>query len=343
MFRSALSEERWQCEARWNHHDQSLPDSYADVVTIALFLPPDFRTTEQWLTALSKAMPDEDVRLIGQLAEMDAVDIALVRGKDPGNISALPNLGFVQCLWAGVEKLLTDPQLPRHIPLARLIDPGMAEQMATTAVAHVLDIHQRHAHYRALQSAGQWAPAHISSPATKTVGVLGLGTLGQRAAEMLRPFGFNVIGWRASSTPISVDACGIVTTPNLEDLTAVADIILNLLPLTPSTAGALNHAFFSSLRPGTAFINVARGGHVIDQDLLVALENGQVSRAILDVFNVEPLPPDHPYWAHPRVTVTPHVAAETDPSTAAIVVAANVRAWRTGGPITGLVNRTRAY
>ncbi len=289
------------------------------------------------------AMPEEEVRLISQLPEIDAVDIALVRGKDPGNVSVLPNLGFVHCLWAGVEKLLGDPALPHHVPLARLIDPGMAEQMATTAVAHVLDIHQGHKHYRALQRAGQWAPAHISSPTTKTVGILGIGRLGRRAAEMLRPFGFNVIGWRASSPSASVDDIGIAMTTHLADITDVADIILNLLPLTPSTAGLLNHTFFTSLQPGTALINLARGGHVVDHALLAALESGQVSRAILDVFNEEPLPTDHPYWIHPNVTITPHVAAETDPNTAAIVVAANVRAWRAGGPITGLVDRARAY
>lgn len=312
-------------------------------MTVALFLPPSFRTTEAWLRHLSAALPGEELQLISEIHDPSTVDIALVRGDDPGDLRGLPNLSFVQCLWAGVERLLVHPDLPEHVTLARMVDPAMADQMAATALAHVLDLHLDLHRYRSDQANRVWKPADPGAPSDRTVGILGLGALGARTAMLLRGVGFNVIGLRASARGVNVDERGIVTTPSINDVTDASDIVINLLPLTPETVGLLNAAFFQRLRRGASIINLARGGHVVDADLIAALDSGQLHRAVLDTFSIEPLPAGHPFWTHPSITVTPHVAANTDPRSASAVITDNIRAFRTGGPITGLVDRTRAY
>jgi glyoxylate/hydroxypyruvate reductase len=312
-------------------------------MSVALFLSPRFRSSPQWLECLGQELPEERVELISDVADHSAIDIALVRGDEPGDLASCPNLALVHCLWAGVEKLLSHPDVPSHLPIARMVDPAMADQMATTALAHVLDIHQHLHTYRAHQTNKTWMPLTFETPAERTVGILGLGSLGRRTAELLRGVGFNVIGLRSTSVHTSTDTNGTVITSDIHAVQQQADIIINLLPLTADTRSLLNATFFASMKPQSALINLARGAHVVEADLVDALNSGHISRAILDVFATEPLPPDSPLWSHPSATITPHVAANTDPRTAAKIIAANVRAWRTGSSITGLVDRARSY
>ena len=343
MQRSTFGEQVRESEARRTHQKESLPDSYDACVTVALFLDRNFRTTDEWLSLLSLAMPNEKVALISEIDDFSSVDVALVRGVDPGNLRVLPSLAFVQCLWAGVERLLNHPDIPNHLPLARMVDPAMAVQMANSVAAHVLDIYLQNDVYRHQQAARVWQPHHLGSAAGFTVGILGLGALGRECATMLRALGFGVIGWRASARELTTDANGTRCSHELADITSTADVIVNLLPLTPQTVGILKAEFFDSMKPGASIINVARGGHLVDDDLLRALTTGRVRRAVLDVFSAEPLSRQHPFWTHPAITITPHIAAETDPGTASAVIAENVRAWRSGGELTGLVDRSRAY
>ena len=343
VLRTPFGKQDRESKTRRIHQGKSLPDSYAVRVTVALFLDPGFRTTDEWLEHLSKAMPDEKLMLFAEIADPAIVEIALVRGVNPGALSALPSLQFVQCLWAGIERLLDHPDFPPDIPLARMIDPAMAAQMAATVAGHVLDIHLDHGAFRIFQAESVWRPLHARSISERTVGILGLGALGSQCAAVLRALGFSVIGWRASVAATSVDHLGVVTTPHLAEFTARADIVVNLLPVTEATVGILDAQFFAALGKGASIINVARGAHLIDDDLIAALDCGHLNRAVLDVFRAEPLPLEHPFWKHPAVTITPHVAAETDPRTASAVIAANVRAWRSGEPVIGLVDRGRAY
>jgi glyoxylate/hydroxypyruvate reductase len=285
-----------------------------------------------WLDTLRSALPEEQVELAESMTDPSSVNVALVRGADPGPLGNYANLQFVQCLWAGVEQLLGHPDLPSHLPVARLVDPAMADQMAASVVAHVLDIALGHERYRHQQAEQLWEPHHLPPPSRLTVGILGLGALGSRCAATLTALRFTVIGsTRSHRSPIEV--------------AAESDIVVNLLPLTDATKGLLNAEFFAAMRPGASLINVARGGHVIEADLLAAVTSGHIHRAVLDVCAVEPLPQGDPLWAHPSVTITPHVAANTDPVTAAPIIAANVDAFRSGrvGDITGMVDRTRGY
>lgn len=176
--------------------------------------------------------------------------------------------------------------------------------------------------------------------------VLGLGEMGQSTARRLVQLGFQVSGWSLHPRAAAALPAGIGHRHGaaaLPGLLAQSDIVINLLPLTPATEGLLDATFFAALPRGAGVVNLARGAHVVDADLLAALDRGQVGRAVLDVFHQEPLPPEHPYWQHPRVTLLPHVAAQTDPHSAAQVVAANVRALAAGAPLAHLVPVGRGY
>ncbi|MFN7727133.1 MAG: NAD(P)-dependent oxidoreductase, partial [Rubrivivax sp.] len=201
--------------------------------------------------------------------------------------------------------------------------------MAETAVWAVLSLHRGFFDYARQQQAGQWLALPQRRADEVAVLVLGQGEMGRTAGARLAALGYRVAGWRR----------GVPLAP----LLAQAEVVLNLLPLTPETRGVLNAELFQQLPRGAALVNLARGAHVVEADLLAALASGQLRHAVLDVFHTEPLPADHPFWAHPQVTVLPHAAAATDPRSASAVAAANLRALRDGRPLQHLVERARGY
>lgn len=286
-----------------------------------------------WWPLLQAALPDERlVRARGAEVRDAEIDVALVANPPAGALQGLPQLALIQSLWAGVEKLLADPTVPMQVPIARMVDPAMNDAMAETALWAVLGLHRGTFDYAEQQRARVWQQRLLRRADEITVAVLGMGQMGRRCAQALARQGYRVLGWHRADG----DAA-------LPPLLARADIVLNLLPLTPATSGLFNAATFAQMRRGASLVNLARGAHVVDADLLAALDSGQVARAVLDVFETEPLPAAHPYWGHPRVTVLPHVAAPTDPRSAAPIAAANVRALRAGQPLAHLVDRARGY
>jgi glyoxylate/hydroxypyruvate reductase A len=307
----------------------------------------DAAERDDWLSALRDAAPefswwcDDD----GDIA-LGALEAAVVANPAPGALAALPRLRLVQSLWAGVDKLLADATLPPQVPLARMVDPAMNVAMAETALWAVLSLHRGFFDYAAQQREGVWRQ-HTQWRADETsVLVLGLGQMGGTVAARLAAQGYRVSAWRAvaagdrSAPPgVSVHAGAHA----LAALLAATRIVVNLLPLTAATRGMLNAPLFAALPRGASVVNLARGAHVVDADLLAALDSGHLHRAVLDVFHSEPLPPEHRYWTHPRVTLLPHVAALTDARSAARVVAANLRALRDGKPLAHLVDRARGY
>lgn len=287
-------------------------------------------------TLLDASAPARDAR---QLAE---VDMAIVANPPPGSLAGLPNLKLVQSLWAGVDRLLADPTLPRDVPLARMVDPAMNDAMAQTALWAVLSLHRGFFDYARHQRERRWQPHAQRRAEEFPVAVLGLGQMGAAAARRLAANGYPVAGW--SARPHSL--AGVAThsgDETLPDVLAGAQVVVNLLPLTAATQGLFNAITFARMARGASLVNLARGGHVVESDLLAALDSGRLRHAVLDVFCVEPLPPAHPLWSHPQVTVLPHVAALTDPRSAAEVAARNVRALRDGRPIEHLVDRARGY
>jgi glyoxylate/hydroxypyruvate reductase A len=226
--------------------------------------------------------------------------------------------------------------------LARLVDPAMAQSMAEGAIAAVLYLHRQFPAYLQQQETHTWRQLPQPVASHRRVGVLGFGKMGEPVATRLAALGFTVSAWGLSPrADASVDYSW--GTAGLERLLAKTQILVNLLPLTAATSRILNAELFGRLPEGAALINLGRGGHLKDADLLDALRTRHLSHAVLDVFHNEPLPADHPFWSHPQVTVLPHVAASTDPQSAAPIAMQNVAAFRAGRPLTGVVSRSRGY
>jgi glyoxylate/hydroxypyruvate reductase A len=225
------------------------------------------------------------------------------------------------------------------VPLARLVDPGMVAAMSETVLAHVLDWHRRHNQYRDQQRERKWLRLGQYMAADRTVGLLGLGELGTDAAGKLLALGFRVSGW--SRRPKEVP--GVRCYTDLAAMLPECNALVCLLPLTAQTRGILNEKMFSALKPKGCLINVARGGHVVMKDLIGALDSGHLSHAYLDVFEPEPLPKDDPLWAHPKVSITPHTAALTEPRTAVPKIVENVERARRGQPPLNRVDFDAGY
>ncbi|MBI3373605.1 MAG: glyoxylate/hydroxypyruvate reductase A [Betaproteobacteria bacterium] len=297
---------------------------------------------DRWLPLLEKALPQERFFVWPEIGDPAAIDIAFVAVPPAGALARLPNLKLVQSLWMGVDGLLAQDDLPRHVPLARCIDRGMVAAMCESVLSHVIDFHRHHYVYRRQQSAREWNRLPQSMAADRTVGLLGLGELGGEAGPMLRSFGFRVRGWsRRPKSVIGVESCA--GSEGLARMLPVCNVVVCLLPLTPETRGILNAATLALMPRGGAVINVARGAHVVDEDLLAALDSGQVARAYLDVFETEPLPVEHRYWTHPGVFMTPHTAALTEPRTATAMVVENINRLRNGLTPLALVDVEAGY
>lgn len=252
------------------------------------------------------------------------------------------NARAVLSLWAGVEKIVGNTTLTQ--PLTRMVDPGLSEGMQDYITGHVLRFHLG-THTLARQQDGTWRNATSVPPLARErrVGILGKGALGMVCARALAGLGFPVSVW--GRTP-GQDRDGIASLhgpDGLRQLLGQSDIIVGLLPNTPQTADLLNAERLAKLPRGACIINAGRGELIDDHALLAALDSGQVGGATLDVFKSEPLPPDHPYWSHPKVLVTPHIAAETRPASASDVIAENIRRSLAGEPLLHLVDREAGY
>ena len=290
---------------------------------------------EFWLPLLRQALPDDEIFVSVE----KPIDVALVANPPAGTLGRLKGVKLVQSLWMGVEKLLADPEYPRGVPLARLIDPGMVAAMSESVLAHVLDWHRHHYRYRAQQAQGEWRRRKQYLASDRTVGILGLGELGSDVAKKLLALGFRVAGYSRRPKEIA----GVQSFTELETMLPLCNVLVCLLPLTAHTRGVLNGKNLALLKKHSALINVARGGHVVTQDLITSLDSGHLAHAYLDVFDTEPLPKDSPLWKHPGVTVTPHSAALTEPRTAIAKVVENVERVRRGETPLHLVNFAAGY
>lgn len=296
---------------------------------------------QKWLPHLQKYLPDEKIFVYPDFDAKD-IDVALVANPPHGVLATLPNLKLIQSLWAGVDALLRDATLPKHIPLARLVDPELTQAMIESVVTHVLTLHRQIPAYQKQQRDKVWQQLGQPNADKRTVAMLGLGQLGSVCAKHLQQLGFRVIGWNLGKKSIE----NMETFHGSESLQIVlsqADIVVNLLPLTADTKEILNKTTFEMMKKGSSLVNVARGAHIVEEDLLEALDAGKLSYAILDVFTQEPLAAEHPFWSHPNITVLPHVAAITNPVTASQIVAQNVLRLRAGQALENLVDVARGY
>jgi glyoxylate/hydroxypyruvate reductase A len=300
------------------------------------------REEARWRAALAAALPEAQWHTPASLHDAAAatrariageIEAAVVANPPPGTLQGLPRLRLIQSLWAGVDRLLADATLPTGVPIARMVDPAMTAAMVETALWAVLALHRGFFAYQQRQREQVWRQHRQRRADELGVLVLGQGTLGGAVAEALRGRGYRVAGWRREGAQAE----------DFEARLAAADILVNLLPLTEATRGLLDARLFARLPRGAGLVNLARGAHLVEADLLAALDAGQLRHAVLDVFQTEPLPAAHPFWRHPRITVLPHAAALTDERSAAAVAAANLRALRDGRPLQHRVDRVRGY
>jgi glyoxylate/hydroxypyruvate reductase A len=289
---------------------------------------------EFWLPLLREALPRDTF-----VTDDAEVDVALVATPPAGTLGRLKGVKLIQSLWMGVEKLLADPGLPKGAPIARLIDPGMVGAMSESVLAHILDWHRHHYRYRAQQAERQWRRRKQYLPSDRTIGILGLGELGSDAARKLRALGFNVAGF--SRRPKKLE--GVQSFTDLHAMLKISDAVVCLLPLTAQTRGILNSRTLGLIKPHGCLINLARGAHIVMDDLLRELDSGHLAHAYLDVFETEPLPASDPLWRHPGVSITPHSAALTEPRTAVPKIVENVERLRRGETPHHLVDFEAGY
>ncbi len=271
------------------------------------------------------------------------IEYALGFRPKPGFLKTLPNLKAVFSLGAGIDGFLTDPDYPRHVPLVRFVDDTLSTEMAQFVVMHVLIQHRSERMYAGAQREAKWRQAMLPRATENTrIGMLGIGEIGAMAAERLRDLGFPVSGWSRTRKTIP----GIKSFAGAGERDAFleqSDFLVCLLPLTPQTHHILNAQLFAGLPKGAYVINVARGGHLVEPDLIAALDSGHLSGATLDVFETEPLPETSPIWKHPKIVATPHVAAITSPAVAAKSVVDGIAALQRGEPLKNVVDLDRGY
>lgn len=296
---------------------------------------------QQWAEVFRQHAPDIDFRIWPDIGDPHKVRF-LAAWEPPADIAArFPNLEVLFSSGAGVDQF-NFAALPPTLPVVRMVEPGIVRGMVEYVAHAVLALHRDIPAYRRQQSAEQWRPLPVRQAGERRVGVLGLGSLGQAVLEQLSGFGFDCAGWSRSRHAIDGVQC-FAGQAELPAFLARTDILVCLLPLTDATRGMLNAALFAQLPQGAMLVHVGRGPQLVSDDLLAALDSGQLSEAMLDVTDPEPLPAGHAFWRHPRIQITPHIASMTQPLSAAAVVIDNLRRLAAGEPLVGLVDRTRGY
>jgi glyoxylate/hydroxypyruvate reductase A len=296
---------------------------------------------KQWAQIFAHKAPDIEFRLWPEAGDPAAVRYlaAWQPPNDPARM--LPNLEVIFSVGAGIDQFDLS-SVPDHIAVVRMIEPGIVEGMVEYVTQSVLTLHRDLFDYAQQQEQRVWRELPVRAAAARRIGVLGLGMLGSAVLERLRLFGFPCAGWSRSAHALPGVEC-YAGSAALDAFLARTDILICLLPLTDATRGLLNRSLFAKLPKGASFINVGRGPQVNQSDLLDALDNGHLHIAILDVTDPEPLPPAHPFWTHPRVRLTPHIASATRPESAVDVVLDNIRRHRDGLPMLGQIDRARGY
>jgi glyoxylate/hydroxypyruvate reductase A len=308
-----------------------------------LLFKSDFADPPPWKSALQENMPELEVRLWPEVGDARDIDYALVWKPPVDLFDALPNLKVIFSLGAGLDHLLNGVRLPTGVPVVRMHDTALTEGMSEYTVYMALRHLRRMAVYEQQQNARQWRP-HLPQLRASEVraGVLGLGVIGAAVAGSLAAVGFDVAGW--SRAPKDIAAVhSFHGDDQFDRFLARTDILVCVLPLTEATHGIINATNMRKLPRGAYVINIGRGEHLVEQDLLELLAQGHIGGAALDVFRVEPLPDGHPFWTHPRITLTPHCASLTNPFTASQHVVANIHRAMRGQPLSNVADLARGY
>ncbi|MGB5941752.1 MAG: glyoxylate/hydroxypyruvate reductase A [Leeuwenhoekiella sp.] len=308
---------------------------------MALLLLRNDNRYDRWLDALKEVDPEMQVFTPETLEDRNKITMALSWKAPKGSYDNLPNLKAIGSMGAGADHLFEDPSLPEDVVLTRLVDDKLAgdmqEYVLTVCLSHIKHLD----YYRDLQEANTWKPKRYKRTENVQVGILGLGTLGQAVGKKLHNNGFKVSGYSHSRKEIEgITSCA---DGEMDEFLKDVDILVCLLPLTENTRGILNVELFEKLPDGAYLVNVARGPHLVDDDLIKFLDSEKLSGATLDVFHQEPLPKDHPFWNHPKIKITPHVASMSSPSSVAPQIVDNYHRLEKGEELRNQVSREREY
>ena len=298
---------------------------------------------QYWLSLFQAIILDEKVLLLSQMSEQQKqkCDIAILANPKLSDIEQLPNLSWTHSLWAGVESLV-EPMGKLGLPLVKLTDPKLSLAMAEAVLAWSLYLHRDMPKYAKQQTQKCWHQVEYIEPQNRHISILGLGALGQEAAKVLKVQGFKVSGWSYSKKQLENVTC-YHGQHGLQAMLKDTHILVCLLPLTKETQGLINKDLIDQLPDGAKIINFARGGIVNDLDLFKALDSGKLDHAVLDVFAQEPLACDSAFWEHEKITVLPHISAQTNPTSASKIVASNIANYRKTGLIPDGVNAQKGY
>jgi glyoxylate/hydroxypyruvate reductase A len=302
-----------------------------------------FGKPEDWKQWFAAEMPGLEVRFWPEAGNRADIDVIACGWLPEGEFKTFPNLRLIISLLAGPDHLLHDPAVPKHVPIVRAGDPLGDTMMNEVTLLHVLRHHRNMPAYAAAQQRAEWVNLPRQPARERKVGVMGLGVIGLAAAKMLKGIGFQVAGWvRTPRQPVD----GIEVFAGREQLGAFlarSDILVNLLPLTTETEDILNAKAFSALPNGAAVINLGRGGHLVEKDLVAALDSGHLAAATLDVFRQEPLPKEDPLWRHPRITIMPHASRRIEGRPMVPRICDAVRRLHAGKPLENLIDRGKGY
>ncbi|MGL3107496.1 2-hydroxyacid dehydrogenase [Bradyrhizobium sp. BR 1432] len=295
----------------------------------------------EWARFFAERAPDLPFRLWPDIGNPADIRYLVVWVPPDDIATTFPNLELVFSVGAGVDQF-DATKLPAHIPLVRMLEPGIAETMVEYVTMAVLGLHRDLLHFINQQKEQVWREIRIMPAKRRRVGVMGLGQLGQAVLDRLMAFGFPLLGWNRSRREIEGVTC-YSGAGSLPDFLSQTDILVCLLPLTDETRCILNADLFAHLPRGASLVNVGRGAHLVEADFLAALDSGALAGAVLDVAEPEPLPAGHPFWSHPRILLTPHNASMTTPDTAVDFVLDVIARHRRGEKLPGLVDRSRGY
>lgn len=309
---------------------------------MALLLNFFFGKPEDWKQWFAAEMPELDVRFWPEPGNRADIDVIACGWLPEGEFKAFPNLKLIVSLLAGPDHLLHDPAVPKHIPIARAGNPDGDTMMNEVTLLHVLRHHRNLPAYALAQQRGEWLNLPRQPARERKVGVMGLGVIGLPAARLLQSIGFQVAGWVRS--PRKLDDLEVFAgREQLSAFLARSEILVNLLPLTSETQDILDAKAFAQMSKGSSVINLGRGGHLVEADLIAALDSEHLAAATLDVFRTEPLPKDDPLWRHPKITIMPHASRRVEVKPMVPRIADAIRRLRDGRPQENLIDRTKEY
>ena len=298
---------------------------------------------EVWSNGLQKAMPEMDIKVYPDDGDVNEVEFAVVWKHPRGILKKYPNLKAILSLGAGVDHIISDPDLPEGLPIIRLVDKKLTHEMCLHALHWVLHFHSDQYLYRSQQLKRQWIQQSSIQTEDRTIGIMGLGNIGRSIGELLVTQSFNVIGWGANQKSSLTDIKYYYGQDQLSDFLGRTNILINVLPLTSDTTNIITKKELSLLPKNSFIIIIGRGGIINEDDLLTLLSDGHIKAAALDVFTQEPLPENNSLWDHPSVYITPHIAGQSNPNSAGQTISENIYRIQKGELPYPIYSRTNGY